>query len=145
MQWNAMIPGILVVAGATCLLGAILLIANRLIRRRLAAMEADAARRIAQAFQAAEQRLTERHGELSRLLAEADRQIAAAPRDAGTSESDAFPPVHPRSAEIGRLAAQGVATVEIARRLGIDVGEVELVVNLARSAGGAAEVPAEGR
>ncbi len=69
---------------------------------------------------------------LTGLLAEADRTIerltsaAAAARDRAVSGDD------PRKAEILALAREGVEAVEIARRLDAPLGEVELVLGLAR-------------
>ena len=45
----------------------------------------------------------------------------------------AAPQPDPRRAEVLRLAEQGIDLVEIARRTGMDVGAVELVLNLQRS------------
>jgi uncharacterized membrane protein YccC len=95
----------------------------------LAAQLEDFARRI-------DQRVDERLDRLQALLAEADkkqealrRQIEAAAQGDGASGGAS----NAASGQVLVLAAQGLDSVEIARRLKIDVGEVELMLNLHRS------------
>ncbi|MBS3733585.1 MAG: hypothetical protein KGY99_01520 [Phycisphaerae bacterium] len=76
---------------------------------------------------------------LERLIAEADDRIAclADVGDAPPVEEPLSEPSDTARTEILRLARQGVACEDIARRLGIAVGRIELVVNLdASHAGG---------
>jgi hypothetical protein len=80
-----------------------------------------------------------RLGELRRLVRQADARIADLQRAAA---GDAYAPESPtppaeadaagesRTARVLAMAGQGLGPVEIARRLRMDVGQVELVVNL---------------
>jgi len=98
-----------------------------------------------------DQRIDARLIELRRVLAEVETTVAAAqealelhdgpgPADTssasepGEGDSDAGPPSptrpNPRRDEILRLRSQGLDAVEIARRVQMNVGEVELVLNL---------------
>jgi len=87
---------------------------SAVLERQLAAADA----RIAEL-----RRLTETPG-LTRSVA--DESLAISPSESGLDPRG-------RRAEILRLVRQDVDPVEIARRLHIDVGEVELVVHLDRS------------
>ena len=90
-----------------------------------------------------DRRLEAREQRLRELLAEADERIAALRRlEAGPRSAGAGPPGGQRTEEILRLCRQQLDPVEIARRVGMDVGEVELVLNLSRSAGLAGAGPA---
>ena len=72
--------------------------------------------------------------EFQRLLDQADNRIArpdgtrpSGPDDpAGAGRSTAAD----KADEIARLAVQGLDAIEIARRMNVDVGEVELMINL---------------
>jgi len=69
------------------------------------------------------------------LLAEADQRISRLERRAQTDEPADRPAKRRRLEDITRLARQGVDPVEIARRTGTDIGEVELALNLHHPAG----------
>lgn len=99
---------------------------------------AQLARQLERAIADVDARLDERAEQLRGLLAEANERIAELRylRDNSASGGDGGP-TDPRQAEVVRLATQQIHPVEIARRLAMDVGEVELVLSLSRS------VPAE--
>ena len=77
-------------------------------------------------------------GRLAELKAQSARAEAAAEklRRAPPEGGDAVQSGGPKAAEIRRLHRQGLDSVEIARHVGLEVGEVELVLNLQRSQGG---------
>lgn len=98
-----------------------------------------------------DQRMSSRLDELKRLLAEADATIAELrsglqrPKESDPSASPhiAAQPGHspqgaqqpaerlsPRDGEVVRLASRGLDTIEIARRMNMNIGEVELILNL---------------
>ena len=99
---------------------------------RLIAELEDLARRIVR-------RVDDRIGRLQELLEQADQRLGrleelcrqAAARPSAASGSAAAPIAR---SEILRLSGQGLQSVEIARALQMDVGEVELVLNLQRPA-----------
>ena len=85
-----------------------------------------------------ESRVDAKIAELRRLLADADARIAQlhhlAPPQSGQTDS-ATPhgtDLSRRQEEILRLHSQGMDAVRIARRMEMDVGEVDLVLNLHR-------------
>ena len=75
--------------------------------------------------------------ELRRLIEQADARIAELrrlldePHQPGRYRADR--PADPRREEILRLSRQGLVPEEIARRLAMNVGEIELIINLQRS------------
>jgi hypothetical protein len=74
-------------------------------------------------------------GQLRRLLAEVDQRIEELRRlsaQAVTTSGLARSALERQQAEVFRLSRQGLDGVEIARRLELDVGEVELMLNLQR-------------
>lgn len=73
-------------------------------------------------------------GELRRHLEEADRKLDLLRRAAGEDRNGSTGVSRPDT-KVRELHLRGLSSVEIARRLRIDVGEVELVLNLQRSAG----------
>jgi DNA-nicking Smr family endonuclease len=89
----------------------------------------DFARRI-------DQRVDEQLDRLQTLLAEAEKKQEALRRqmEAATQSSSSSGGVSKgATGQVMALAAQGLDSVEIARRLKMDVGEVELMLNLHRS------------
>ncbi len=83
--------------------------------------------------------LEQRIRRLQKLIADADGRIDELRRLAAAREDDAglYQPDGPDEqarAEIIRLGRQGLEAVEIARRMDVAVGEVELVINLGRRA-----------
>ena len=78
-----------------------------------------------------------RIAELQKLLSEADTNIAALRarlEQAGTADrSGAAPQENPANVEIIRLGRGGLDVVEIAKRVNMPVGEVQLVLNLDRA------------
>jgi len=80
--------------------------------------------------------------ELRAALAEADAKIAElrslTEREAAPDQPSPPTPQGKTEAEIVRLAEEGTEPVEIARRLGRSVGEVELVLHLHRARSAAA-------
>jgi len=81
-------------------------------------------------------RLAARAERLRRLLAAADERIAELRRlsEEPHAAGVAAPLADRRRSEILRLADEGVDPVGIARQVGMHVGEVELMLNLDRSA-----------
>jgi predicted RNase H-like nuclease (RuvC/YqgF family) len=71
--------------------------------------------------------------ELKGLLADADARIAELRRLGGPIQGLYVPTPDARGADILRLAQQGQETTEIARQLNMDIGRVELVLNLHRA------------
>ncbi|MDY6913871.1 MAG: hypothetical protein SVT52_05390 [Planctomycetota bacterium] len=72
--------------------------------------------------------------ELRRLCDEADGKIARLRELAAVRDTKAPPPTGGlRRAEILRLNGEGLSPLEIARRVEMDAGEVELILNLTRS------------
>lgn len=100
-----------------------------------AAAATDALARLTGLADEIDARLAAQTDRLERLLARADDKIARLGNGAPASgDVGRYAPVaDPRRREIRRLAGQQVDSVEIARRLEMDVGEVELVLNLGRS------------
>ena len=81
-----------------------------------------------------DRRADDRLDELRRLCAEADRKITRLREQAAARDAKAPPPAGGlRRAEILRLSNEGLSPLEIARRLEMDAGEVELTLNLTRS------------
>jgi len=86
-------------------------------------------------------RMEGRLDELKGMLSEADRKIEQLRRLTEAASAKVDPQQAPAQAspaqqvhgEIRRLNSQGMDAVRIARRLGMDVGEVELVLNLQRT------------
>jgi hypothetical protein len=78
-----------------------------------------------------ERDLSQQMREARDLLAETERR-ASEPREgsSGGSPGRYEPGAEPRRAEVIRLSRQGVDAVEIARRMDLEVGEVELMVHL---------------
>jgi hypothetical protein len=81
-------------------------------------------------------RIAERAEGLRALLAKADHRIAELRRlsDPRPGQAADGAPADPRQRLILRLAGHRMDPVEIARRVGVDVGEVELVLSLYGSA-----------
>ncbi len=81
-----------------------------------------------------DEKVHKRLAELQQLLDQAENRIARLERARDGSADDAGGQGRPAAAhkadEIASLAGQGVEAVEIARRMNIDVGEVELMINL---------------
>jgi uncharacterized protein (TIGR03382 family) len=86
-----------------------------------------------------EERLNSRMDELRRLLAEAERVTGGSPARAGGGDAagPADPPSAPLPAflqsqrdQVLRLSLQGLEPLDIARRLDMPVGEVELTLKL---------------
>jgi len=76
----------------------------------------------------------QRLGQLRSLLAEADSRIRQLERLVADASGGQPPPAQAAQADmIIAMAAQGLDSVEIARRLGIDVGQVELTLHLRRA------------
>ncbi len=78
-------------------------------------------------------KLADRCEALRGLIAEADARLAELTRAAAASPSGRDPATRRRGAILD-LAARGVDPITTARRLGVDVGEVELTLNLQHSA-----------
>ena len=78
-----------------------------------------------------EQKMNERLGQLETRLAAIDEEIALLRRGAALASSGVR--ADPRRREILDLHRQGIDIIEIARRTDLDVGEVELILNLCRS------------
>lgn len=143
MTHNELLLAAGVVLGAGCLALAGLL----RLRRRKGLGEAErprdgslrrTARRIRQLERIArrtEERLNSRMDELRRLLAQAERVIArvqAPPGEAPPPDTDVAAPglLEKQRDHVLRLRLQGLETIDIARRLGLPVGEVELTLKL---------------
>ena len=81
-----------------------------------------------------DEKVHKRLAELQQLLDQAENRIARLERARDGSADDTGGQGRPAAAhkadEITRLAGQGVEAVEIARRMNMDVGEVELMINL---------------
>ena len=109
-----------VAAGAAALL-AVLALRGRIARHRTPARGpgADA--------------LQERIDALKALLPEADRRIRRLRELSGAEGQTGAAGASDRTDEIRRLADAGAAPERIAERLGVDVGEVELLLNLQRA------------
>ncbi len=78
-----------------------------------------------------DKRVDERLTQLQELLAETDSKIRQLKHLTAGGPSNHLPPEW--SDRIVALAAQGLGSVEIARKLQIDVGEVDLALNLYRT------------
>jgi DNA-binding NarL/FixJ family response regulator len=81
------------------------------------------------------EQLQARVGKLQHLLSEVDQRIEELQQlsgDALSASSLARSALERQQAEVLRLSGQGLDGVEIARRLELDVGEVELMLNLHR-------------
>jgi hypothetical protein len=79
--------------------------------------------------------LDARVGKLHQLLAEVDQRIEELRRlstDALAASNLARSALERQHREVLRLSRQGLDAVEVARRLELDVGEVELMLNLQR-------------
>jgi hypothetical protein len=139
------IPAWLWPAAAGLVAGAILAVLGIRLARRdrkrtdLAALRndvADLAGQLEDFARRIDNRVDDRLGRLQTLLAEADkkqqelRHLTEAAGQAGDK-----PAIAPggTSGQVLVLASQGLDSVEIARRLQMDVGEVELMINLHRS------------
>jgi len=70
------------------------------------------------------------------VLEETESRLRALERRGDVQSPAENGPQSSRHAEIGNLARQGLDSIEIARRTGMDVGEVELTVSLIRSGSG---------
>jgi hypothetical protein len=57
---------------------------------------------------------------------------SSAPAFSGETTLEPTPTVAARHREVRRLAAEGLSTTEIARRTGLGVAEIDLVLRLAR-------------
>ncbi len=86
-----------------------------------------------------DERIELRLGELRQLMAEVDGKIAQGreaidthepPHQSGIPVESHRATIDPRHEEILHLKSQGLDTIEIARRTQMNVGEVELVLNL---------------
>jgi hypothetical protein len=83
--------------------------------------------------------LDERTGEMERLLKEADARISELRRLSPAAGEGRYEPNgegDARRAEVRRLCGRGLEPVEIARRMQMDVGEVELMINLSAPSAG---------
>ena len=78
-----------------------------------------------------ERKMAERLEQLAKRLASIDEEIAQLRRSAALASCSAR--ADPRRREILDLRRQGIDIIEIARRTNLDVGEVELILNLCRS------------
>ncbi len=98
---------------------------------------AEQARRIEQLTDRIEMQLARRDERLESLLAELDcrmAEIRRAPAGLGSqavANDNDLP--RPRRLQVQRLADQNIAPLEIARRLSMDIGEVELILALRRA------------
>jgi DNA-directed RNA polymerase specialized sigma24 family protein len=88
----------------------------------------------------AEERLNGRMDELRRLLAQADAAAARpggayVPQDASSPAEQAAPPaiLEKQRDQIFRLRLQGLEPIDIARRMRVPVGEVELTLKLRKA------------
>ncbi len=103
------------------------------LRRSLA----EQARRIEQLTDRIETQLARRDERFEGLLGELDCRLAEIRRAAAALASPARAPEddqpHPRRLQVQRLADQNVAPLDIARRLCMDIGEVELILALRRA------------
>ncbi len=118
--------------------GGICLDRRRRSRTDLAALRSDVAELAAQLEDFArriDQRVDERLDRLQALLAEADKKQEALRRQVEAAQSSGSFSSAPNGAsgQVLVLAAQGLDSVDIARRLKMEVGEVELMLNLHRS------------
>ena len=81
-----------------------------------------------------DEKVHKRLTELQQQLDQAENRVARLERARDGLADDAVGEGRPAAAakadEIARLAGQGVEAVEIARRMNMDVGEVELMINL---------------
>ena len=108
-------------------------------RAQFAQARRDAEELIAQLERLAadiDERLTERSRRVQDLLAEADARAAELRRlcvDPAVLDG-LGPDADPRRRDVLRLAADRVGPVEIARRTGLTVGEVELMIRLEHAA-----------
>jgi type II secretory pathway component PulM len=145
MTWQAVLDALplalpAAACGAVLAVAAVALVARRRRRQRtdLPSVRSDVAELAGQLEDYARQidrQVTERLDRLEALLAAADGKGQELRRllEAAKTGDDSRP--HPRGADdqVVALAAQGLDSVEIARRLRMDVGEVELMLNLHRS------------
>jgi hypothetical protein len=103
------------------------------LRRSLA----EQARRIEQLADRIETQLVRRDEKLEGLLAELDCRVAEIRRaTAGLASPQCAPEndlPHTRRLQVRRLADQNVGPLDIARRLGVDIAEVELILALRRA------------
>ncbi|MCJ7543044.1 MAG: hypothetical protein MUP47_00510 [Phycisphaerae bacterium] len=147
MTWQAVtdaLPVILPAAAGGALVVALVVVAARLGRRRpvgtpLPALRSDVAELASQLEDYARQidrQVAQRLDRLEGLLAQADSRQQELRRllELATKAAEDNPPC-PRAADdqVVALASQGLDSVEIARRLRMGVGEVELILNLHRS------------
>jgi hypothetical protein len=75
---------------------------------------------------------------LNELLVRAEETAASAPAGDPARGVD-------RAAEVCRLAGEGLGPIEIARRTGLEPGEVELILSLRRTSGLEGAAPDEGK
>ena len=103
------------------------------LRRSLA----EQARRIEMLTDRIETQLARRDERLEGLLAELDCRLAEFRRAAASLASKAPAPEddlpHLRRLQVQRLADQNIGPLDIARRLSMDIGEVELILALRRA------------
>jgi hypothetical protein len=142
--WNAL-PVVLPAAacGALVTILTVALVARfrrrRVRRRDLPNLRSDVAELAGQLEDYArqiDQQVVQRLDRLEALLAEADGKEAELRRlleAQGKAGADGTPRPRGGDDQVVALAAQGLDSVEIARRLGMEVGEVELMLNLHRS------------
>ena len=101
------------------------------LRRSLAAQ----ARRIERLTEEIEAQLSRRGERLDGLLAELDCRLAEIKRAAGpASPAPEHDLPHLRRLQVQRLADQNIGPLDIARRLSMDIGQVELILALRRAA-----------